>query len=115
MAKLLNLDIENKEQAKVLQGVLSQLQQDDDWDESNVLEKALKAQKLKRYHYDKNLGTTSSKSKEESEGVVATRDASKKAKQILEGACDAPDPVSIKYIYIYIYVVFERVYLAVRY
>ena len=69
-------------------------------DESNVLEKALKAQKLKRYHYDKNLGTTSSKSKEESEGVVATRDASKKAKQILEGACDAPDPVSIKYIYI---------------
>ncbi|CAE7868884.1 unnamed protein product, partial [Symbiodinium necroappetens] len=58
VAKIMNLDISQPPQKKLLDKALLKLESDDLWSETNPLEQTYKEEGLKRYHFSVFLGNT---------------------------------------------------------
>ena len=79
MLKLNNL--ENQEQKELLEATLKELPSDDLWDENNSIERTNKKLKLKRYLFDKRLGTMVGKAEEDMDTLQGEQDMTKWAKK----------------------------------
>ena len=79
VAALANLKLEIPVQKKLCDAICAGLEQDDDWDESDLFEKAYKASGLKRYKLDKKLLTASSLKETYSEAVSSSSSKDGKA------------------------------------
>ncbi|CAJ1446862.1 unnamed protein product, partial [Effrenium voratum] len=82
VAALLKLNnLENQEQKELLEATLKELTSDDLWDENNAIERTNKKMKLKRYHFDKYLGTRVDKAEEDMDTLQGEQDMTKWTKK----------------------------------
>jgi hypothetical protein len=95
---MMNLDIKDKEQKKIWEAALKDMESDNDWDSANPVEQAYKKQKLSRYTWTKNLGLLVTTGTEQESELKCTKDVSKRQKSLDDGSAgSSTDKVDIKF------------------
>ena len=99
MANLLHLDLKIPDQNAVLNSILEDLPSDDLWDETNIIQKSYKKQKLTRYHIDHEmLGKDLNIEQEEEiqQSTLAGSGSSSSFKELLGGPSAAAVKVKVE-------------------
>lgn len=91
MAALANLKMEVPAQKKLVETICEGLDHDEDWDGTDMFQKAYKEAGLKRYKLDKKLLTTSSKKETYTE--IVTSSSSKDGKAAPKALAGELDPI----------------------